>query len=87
MDGARDARRAGTPDREDMSRPITVYQPSPSGGRRVRANGEILGLAHDTRDVAELLRQAGFGMDEKDVESSPLIDWRGGGPGTWPAPW
>ncbi|GAA2299467.1 hypothetical protein OKJ48_21745 [Streptomyces kunmingensis] len=70
-----------------MSKPIIVYQPSPSGGRRVRVAGEILGLAHDLRDVAEFLRHAGLEMDETDVESSPLIEWRGGGPGTWPAPW
>ncbi|MFI0236027.1 hypothetical protein [Streptomyces sp. NPDC016845] len=70
-----------------MDKPITVYQPSTSGGRRVRVDGEILGLAHDVRDVAELLRRAGLDMDETDVESSALIDWRGGGPGTWPSPW
>ncbi|MFI7382514.1 hypothetical protein [Streptomyces sp. NPDC049813] len=70
-----------------MSKPITVYQPSPSGGRRVRVDGEILGLAHDLRDVAAYLRRAGLEMDEDDVAASPLIDWRGGGPGVWPAPW
>ncbi|MFJ8821118.1 hypothetical protein ACIREE_04980 [Streptomyces sp. NPDC102467] len=70
-----------------MSKPVIVYQPSPDGGRRVRVDGEIVGLAHEPRDVAEFLRRAGHDMDEADVEASPLIDWRGGGPGTWPAPW
>lgn len=39
---------------------VVVYPPSPSGGRRVRADGEILGLARSARDVAELVRRAGM---------------------------
>ncbi|MEV1026352.1 hypothetical protein [Streptomyces sp. NPDC050264] len=70
-----------------MSKPVIVHQPSPDGGRRVRVDGEILGLAHEPRDVAEFLRRAGLDVDASDVAESPLIDWRGGGPGTWPAPW
>ncbi|MFJ7770999.1 hypothetical protein ACIQ1J_21965 [Streptomyces sp. NPDC097107] len=70
-------------------RPIVVGQPSPSGGRRVRANGEILGLAYGMRDVEEFLRRAG--LEDVDVETSELIEWRGGGPGVWEAhgsrPW
>ncbi|MFJ3587507.1 hypothetical protein ACIQUY_29375 [Streptomyces sp. NPDC090231] len=64
--------------------PVIVYPPSPTGGRRVRIDGEILGLAHDLRDVAEFLRRAGLDdVDETDVETSALIDWRGGGPDVW----
>ncbi|MFF7365646.1 hypothetical protein [Streptomyces sp. NPDC008125] len=67
--------------------PVTVYPPSPTGGRRVRIDGEILGLAHDLADVAEFLRRAGLDdIDEHDVETSALIDWRGGGPRVWAAP-
>ncbi|RDD85730.1 hypothetical protein [Streptomyces parvulus] len=62
-------------------RPIVVGQPSPTGGRRVRANGEILGLAHGTRDVEEFLRRAG--LDDVDVQTSELIEWPGGGPRVW----
>lgn len=67
--------------------PVIVYPPSPTGGRRVRIDGEILGLAHGLRDVAEFLRRAGLDdVDETDVETSALIDWRGGGPDVWHAP-
>lgn len=54
-------------------RPIVVGQPSPTGGRRVRANGEILGLAFGTRNVEEFLRRAG-------LETSELIEARGVAP-------
>lgn len=64
--------------------PVIVDPPLPTGGRRVRVGGEILGLAHDLRDVAEFLRRAG--LDDIDVETSALIDWRGGGPGVWATP-
>ncbi|WP_373694749.1 hypothetical protein [Streptomyces salinarius] len=60
---------------------MVVGRPSPSGGRRVRADGEILGLAYGVRDVAEFLRRAG--LEDVDVEASELIEWRGGGPEVW----
>ncbi|WP_028814444.1 hypothetical protein [Streptomyces flavidovirens] len=64
--------------------PVIVYPPSPTGGRRVRVDGEILGLAYGLRDVAEFLRRAGMdGIEESDVERSALIEWRGGGPDMW----
>ncbi|ANH94659.1 MULTISPECIES: hypothetical protein [unclassified Streptomyces] len=63
--------------------PVTVYPPSPTGGRRVRVNGEILGLAYDTADVAEFLRRAGLDVDPVEVTVSPLIEWRGVGPEYW----
>ncbi|MFE0036809.1 hypothetical protein [Streptomyces sp. NPDC059015] len=64
--------------------PVIVYPPLPTGGRRVRAGREILGLAHSQRDVAEFLRRAGLeGLDEDDVAHSQLIEWRGGGPDAW----
>jgi hypothetical protein len=66
--------------------PVIVYPPSPTGGRRVRADGEILGLAHSLRDVAEFLRRAGLDLDEDQAAESPLIEWRGGGPWLWPEP-
>jgi hypothetical protein len=31
--------------------PVVVYPPSPTGGRRVRVGGEILGLAKSDRDL------------------------------------
>ncbi|GGX75540.1 hypothetical protein [Streptomyces anandii] len=63
--------------------PVIVHPPSPTGGRRVRVNGEILGLAYSVTDVAEFLRRAGLDVDPVEVSVSPLIDWRGGGPEYW----
>ncbi|MEU2739849.1 hypothetical protein ABZ656_31955 [Streptomyces sp. NPDC007095] len=71
----------------DTPRPVIVYPPSPTGGRRVRVDGEILGLAYSLLDVAEFLRRAGLeGMDAGDVAESDLIEWRGGGPDVWVPP-
>ncbi|MFD5445967.1 hypothetical protein [Streptomyces tendae] len=64
-------------------RPVVVSRPSPSGGRRVRVDGEILGLAYGLRDVEEFLRRAG--LEDVDVATSPLIEWKGGGPEVWEA--
>ncbi|GGJ10694.1 hypothetical protein [Streptomyces brasiliensis] len=65
------------------SRPIIVQPPSPTGGRRIRVNGEVLGLAHNVGDLVEFLRRAGLEVEPEDVADSPLIDWRGAGPGRW----
>ncbi|MEV5911088.1 hypothetical protein AB0M00_19570 [Streptomyces chartreusis] len=62
---------------------VIVNPPSPSGGRRVRVDGEILGLAHSLVDVAEFLRRAGLELDPSEVAASDLIEWRGGGPHDW----
>ncbi|MEU9654357.1 hypothetical protein AB0E00_36450 [Streptomyces sp. NPDC048110] len=62
-------------------RPVVVGRPSSSGGRRVRADGEILGLVYRLRDVAEFLRRAG--LEDIDAATSELIEWRGGGPEVW----
>lgn len=72
-------------DPEDMSGPIRVivHPPSPTGGRRVRVDGEILGLAHNVADVAEFLRRAGLEIDPADVARVQWIDWRGVGPERW----
>ncbi|WP_405893798.1 hypothetical protein OG272_16085 [Streptomyces sp. NBC_00104] len=61
--------------------PVVVHPPSPSGGRRVTVDAEILGLAHSFRDVEEFLRRAG--LEDVDASTSALIEWRGGGPGVW----
>ncbi|EGX56804.1 hypothetical protein SZN_26059 [Streptomyces zinciresistens K42] len=62
---------------------VVVQPPLPTGGRRVRADGEILGLAHNTADVAEFLRRAGLEIDSAEVARAPWIDWRGAGPDRW----
>ncbi|MFE4329674.1 hypothetical protein ACFRQM_09480 [Streptomyces sp. NPDC056831] len=68
------------------ARPVIVSPPSPTGGRRVRVNGETLGLAYDLGDLVEFLRRAGLeGLDEVEVTRSGLVEWRGGGPNVWTA--
>ncbi|MGV9892592.1 hypothetical protein [Streptomyces sp. NPDC003395] len=64
-------------------RPVVVHPPSPTGGRRVRVDGEILGLAHSRADVVEFLRRAGLEIEAEELADSPLIDWRGVGPDDW----
>lgn len=64
--------------------PVIVYPPDETGGRRVRADGSILGLAYSLQDVVAFLQEAGLqGFDEMDVVRSSLIEWRGGGPEVW----
>jgi hypothetical protein len=72
-------------DPEDMSGQIRVIvlPPSPTGGRRVRVDGEILGLAHNVVDLAEFLRRAGLEIDPAEVAHVSWIDWRGVGPEQW----
>ncbi|MFD8866039.1 hypothetical protein ACFV1F_16970 [Streptomyces sp. NPDC059590] len=63
---------------------VVVQPPSPSGGRRVRVDGVILGVAYGISDLLEFLRRAGLeDVESLDLEASPLIEWRGGGPGVW----
>ncbi|MGO4421234.1 hypothetical protein AB4Z54_21630 [Streptomyces sp. MCAF7] len=58
---------------------MVVQPPSPTGGRRVRVDDTILGLAFGIADVWEFLRRAGMDADDLDLEDSDLITWRGGG--------
>lgn len=63
--------------------PIVVHRPLGTGGRRVTAGSQMLGLAFSDRDLAEFLRQAG--IDETTAEDmvagdSQMIEWRGGRP-------
>jgi hypothetical protein len=66
-----------------MAAPIVVHPPSPSGGRRVTARGNILGLAHNLRDFDEFLRRLGLDPDDVRFNDTELIEWRGGGPTVW----
>lgn len=67
-----------------MAQPrIVVYPPTPGGGRRVRADGEAIGLARSPRELIEFLRRAGLDPDLIDLRDPTLIEWRGGGPDTW----
>lgn len=64
--------------------PIVVYPPAATGGRRVRAGGEILGTAYNPGDLVEFLRRAG--LDDPNLTDPGLIEWRGGGPDVWDTP-
>ncbi|MEE1813606.1 hypothetical protein PUR59_00935 [Streptomyces sp. SP18ES09] len=61
-----------------MGAPIVVHRPSPSGGRRVTASGEILGLAYDDHDLVEFLRRAGLPDAERILDDPQWVEWRGG---------
>ncbi|MFF3497401.1 hypothetical protein ACFYWS_39420 [Streptomyces sp. NPDC002795] len=64
--------------------PVVIYPPDEDGGRRVRADGSILGRAFSVQDVARFMQEAGLQeFDEMDVVRSSLIEWRGGGPEVW----
>ena len=63
---------------------VIVSPPSPTGGRHVRVDGEILGVAYGMRDLVEFLRRAGLeDVDEDQLARSPMVEWRGGGPDVW----
>lgn len=64
-----------------MGSPIVVHPPRGEGGRRVTADGAILGMAYSDGDLAELLRLAGV-EDAEDLVASgtTLIEWRGAEP-------
>ncbi|MFJ1975310.1 hypothetical protein ACIO93_42585 [Streptomyces sp. NPDC087903] len=62
---------------------MVVQAPTPAGGRRVRVDGESLGLAYSLHDVAEFLRRAGLEIDLAEVAQVSWIDWREGGPEHW----
>ncbi|WAL93961.1 hypothetical protein [Streptomyces sp. Je 1-369] len=61
-----------------MSAPIVVHPPQGSGGRRVTVHGQIVGLAHDDRDLLEFLRRAGLPDAESLLDDSTWVLWRGG---------
>lgn len=66
-----------------MTPPIVVHPPTASGGRRVTAHAQILGLAHSQDEVVEFLRRAGLTPEQIDLRDPALIEWRGGGPEVW----
>lgn len=58
--------------------PIVMHPPSRTGGRRVTARGQILGLAHSDHDVVEFLRRAGLGNAEPLLDDPAWVKWQGG---------
>ncbi|WP_225080433.1 hypothetical protein [Streptomyces sp. CoT10] len=69
-----------------MAARVIVDPPGEGGGRRVRADGTVLGTAYSPHDLAVFMERAGLeGLDELDVAMTPLVEWHGGGPEVWPA--
>jgi len=60
--------------------PIVVHPASATGGRRVTARGQILGLAYDDLDLVEFLRRAGVDEPEAIIDDPAWVEWRGGRP-------
>jgi len=60
---------------------IVVEPPSPTGGRTVRVDHEILGVAYGVRDVVEFARRAG--LEDVEPTTSELVEWHGGGSEAW----
>ncbi|MFF8837512.1 hypothetical protein [Streptomyces sp. NPDC015130] len=61
-----------------MGAPIVVHPPSPTGGRRVTARGEILGLAYEDKDLIEFLRRTGLPDAGRVLDDPQWVEWRGG---------
>jgi hypothetical protein len=65
---------------------VIVYPPDEDDGRRVQADGVILGRAFSLLDVVAFMQEAGMhDWNEMDVVRSEMIEWRGGGPEVWTA--
>ncbi|MDT0270602.1 hypothetical protein RM844_30450 [Streptomyces sp. DSM 44915] len=64
--------------------PIVVYPPTEGGGRRVRVDGQAIGLARTLSELREFLRRAGMpNAEDVDLSDPALVEWRGGGPTRW----
>ncbi|MFD3450720.1 hypothetical protein ACFWVC_00920 [Streptomyces sp. NPDC058691] len=62
---------------------VIVYPPTETGGRRVRIDGTILGVAYSPVDLLEFLRRAGLDLDTVDLTDTDFFEWRGEGPAVW----
>jgi hypothetical protein len=63
-----------------MAAPIVVYPPDEDGGRRVRAQGAILGRADGIAGLLKFLRRRWMDPDEVTLDDPELIELRSGGP-------
>ncbi|WP_331762016.1 hypothetical protein [Streptomyces sp. NBC_01546] len=66
-----------------MSARLIVYPPDGNGWRRVRWDGQSIGLAHQPSDILVFLQEAGMEDAEAFDLTGELVEWRGGGPETW----
>ncbi|WP_329438706.1 hypothetical protein OG906_34415 [Streptomyces sp. NBC_01426] len=62
---------------------LVVSPPDENGRRRVRWDGQSIGVAHQPSDIPAFLQEAGL-EDPEDIDlTGELVEWRGGGPETW----
>jgi hypothetical protein len=57
--------------------PLVVHPPLGTGGRRVTARGENLGVAFSDEDLLELLGRAGLPDTEDLLDDPAWVKWRG----------
>jgi hypothetical protein len=63
---------------------VIVSPPSPAGGRQVRVDDRVLGIAHSLHDLTAFLCDAGLtGWNDLDVLEADFIEWHEGGPEVW----
>lgn len=65
--------------------PIVVHRPSRTGGRRVTARGQILGLAHSDHDLVVFLEGAGLQDPDLLIDDPSWVEWQGGRAHQWDA--
>ncbi|RNG16625.1 hypothetical protein [Streptomyces botrytidirepellens] len=70
----------GTP-----ARPRVVVEEPHDGRRRVRIDGEDVGVVVNAEELRRLLTRTGLTDEDTPVDDPRLIDWQGGGPDDWPA--
>lgn len=62
---------------------LVIYPPDENGWRRIRWDGQSIGVAHQLSDVLTFLHEAGMEEPESFDLTEKLVEWRGGGPETW----
>ncbi|MGC5342644.1 hypothetical protein ACPXCE_19855 [Streptomyces sp. DT24] len=63
---------------------IIVHPPDEQGGRRVRYDRLLVGIAYRPSDLVEFLRKAGaLRPEDIRLDDDRLVEWRGGGPELW----
>ncbi|WP_055546530.1 hypothetical protein [Streptomyces sp. NBRC 110028] len=70
---------------ETPARPRVVVEEPLDGRRRVRVDGEDVGVVVDPDELRRLLTRAGLTDEAAPIDDPNLIDWQGGGPDDWPA--
>ncbi|MFD7785473.1 hypothetical protein ACFV4Q_20630 [Streptomyces nojiriensis] len=62
---------------------LVVYPPDEHGWRRIRWDGQSIGVAHQPSDITTFLQEEGLENAEDFDLVGELVEWRGGRPETW----